>query len=179
MSLTIKIILGALITTFIGILTFKLIDSAPFTPNNTVDDVTLKNTIGISGYVVSPGNYLLEADSTMGDLIEKAGGVNDKADTRAFLPDAIVEKSVQYYIPPRYNPTDICATEEIQKVNINSFTDAEELNFIEGIGNTISQSIISYRNENGLFQTLEDIMKVNGIGNATYTKLRNYIILVD
>lgn len=179
MSLTIKIILGALITTFIGLLAFKLIDSATFTPNNTVDDVTLKNTIGISGYVVSPGNYLLEADSTMGDLIEKAGGVNDKADTRAFLPDAIVEKSVQYYIPPRYNPTDICATEEIQKVNINSFTDAEELNFIEGIGNTISQSIISYRNENGLFQTLEDIMKVNGIGNATYTKLRNYIILVD
>ena len=134
---------------------------------------------GLYRYIQFRTNYLLDENSTMQDLIDKAGGVTDKADTRAFLPGAIVEKSVQYYIPPRYNPTDICATEELQKVNINSYIDPEELGFIEGIGNTISQSIIDYRNENGLYQTLEDIMKVNGIGNATYTKLRNYIILVD
>ena len=180
MSLTLKIILGVVIVTIIGLLAFKLIDGSSLQANDVTNPAdVVRNSIGISGYVVSPGNYLLDENSTMQDLIGKAGGVTDKADTRAFLPGAIVEKSVQYYIPPRYNPTDICATEELQKVNINSYIDPEELSFIEGIGNTISQSIIDYRNENGLYQTLEDIMKVNGIGNATYTKLRNYIILFD
>ena len=179
MSLTIKIIIGVVITTIIGLLVMQFVD---FGNAQSVVDSTnevIRNSIGISGYVVSPGNYLLDEDSTMQDLIEKAGGITDRADTRAFLPSAIVEKNVEYYILPRYDPTDICSDEEIQKVNINSVTDPNALTFIDGIGESISKSIISYRDENGLYQTIEDIMNVSGIGNATYTKLRNYIILTD
>ena len=179
MSLTIKIIIGVVITTIIGLLVMQFVD---FGNARSVVDSTnevIRNSIGISGYVVSPGNYLLDEDSTMQDLIEKAGGITDRADIRAFLPSAIVEKNVEYYIPPRYDPTDICSDEEIQKVNINSVTDPNALTFIDGIGESISKSIISYRDENGLYQTIEDIMNVSGIGNATYTKLRNYIILTD
>ena len=116
MSLTIKIIIGVVITTIIGLLVMQFVD---FGNAQSVVDSTnevIRNSIGISGYVVSPGNYLLDEDSTMQDLIEKAGGITDRADTRAFLPSAIVEKNVEYYIPPRYDPTDICSDEEIQKV---------------------------------------------------------------
>ncbi|MDY2727856.1 MAG: helix-hairpin-helix domain-containing protein [Candidatus Onthovivens sp.] len=180
MTLTVKLLIGAVVCTLIGLIAFKVIDTnfMQTAPVDTVTD-TVRNSIGITGYVVSPGNYLLDENSTMSDLIEKAGGVNDKADTRAFFPEALVEKNVQYYIPPRYNPTDVCSADEIQKVNINSFTDPEDLTYIEGIGKTIATSIIDYRDTNGLFQTLESLMNVSGIGNSTYTKLRNYIILVD
>lgn len=180
MTLTFKVLIGIAVCTIIGLLAFKIVDASVVTsqdPNTSID--TIRNSIGIAGYVLSPGNYLLDENSTMGDLIEKAGGVTDKADTRAFILDAVVEKNVQYYIPPRYDPTDICSTEEIKKVNINAFLNADELTYIEGIGKTIAQSIISYRDSNGLYQTIEDLMKVEGIGNATYTKLRNYVILTN
>lgn len=182
MTLTLKIILGVVIVTIVGLLIMQVFDFTNVTTAATVvatEEEITRNSIGISGYVVSSGNYLLEEGATMQDLIDKAGGITDRADTRAYFPTATVEKNTTYYIPPRYDPTDICSTEEITKVNINSYTDASELTFIDGIGDSISSSIISYRNENGLYQTLEDVMNVSGIGNATYTKLRNYIILTD
>lgn len=177
MALTIKIIIGVAICTIVGLIAFKLIDTNLLSTTANETSEVVRNSIGITGYVVSPGNYLLDENSTMADLIEKAGGVTDKADTRAYLPEAIVEKNVQYYIPPRYNPTDICSVEEIQKVNINSFTDEEDLTYIDGIGTSISKAIIEYRDENGLYQTIESLMNVSGIGNSTYNKLRNYVIL--
>lgn len=180
MTLTIKIIIGVVIATIVGLLAIQFIDFS--NANNVVSNELpeiIRNSIGISGYVVSPGNYLLDEGSTMQDLVDKAGGITDRADTRAFLPNALISKNVEYYIPPRYDPTDICSDEEIAKVNINSVNDPDELSFIDGIGEAISKSIIDYRNENGLYQTIEDLMNVNGIGNATYTKLRNYVILTD
>lgn len=180
MSVTIKIIIGVVIATILGLLVLQFIDfgnaSNVATENPTE---VVRNSIGISGYVVSPGNYLLDEGATMQDLIDKAGGITDRADTRAFLPSALVSKNVEYYIPPRYDPTDICSDEEIQKVNINSVSDPAALTFIDGIGDSISEAIITYREENGLYQTIEDLMNVSGIGNATYTKLRNYVILTD
>ena len=182
MSLTIKIIIGVVIATLVGLVALKFIDSGSIMQTaQTTQEVTdgARNSIGITGYILNPGNYLLDDNATMGDLIEKAGGVTNKADSRAYFTDAILEKNVTYYIPPRYNPNDVCSVDEIQKVNINTYTDPEELTFIDGIGTNISKAIIDYRTSSGLFKTLETLMKVSGIGNATYTKLRNFVILAD
>ncbi len=181
MTLTLKILIGVAVSTIIALVCMQFIDFNSFRNNSDNDDITevTRNSIGISGYIVSPGNYLLDEGSVMQDLIDKAGGITDKADTRAYLPNAKISKNVSYYIPPRYDPTDICSEDEIQKVNINSFNDPEDLTYVDGIGKTICESIIKYRDENGLFQTIEDIMNVSGIGNATYNKLKNYIILTD
>ena len=179
MTLTIKILIGVAVSTIIALVCMQFIDFNSFKQSADTTTEIVRNSIGISGYIVSPGNYLLEDGSCMQDLIEKAGGITDRADTRAYLPTAIVSKNIQYYVPPRYDPTDICSDDEIQKVNINSFNDPEDLTYVEGIGKTICESIIKYRDDNGLYQTIEDLMKVTGIGNATYTKLRNYVILAD
>ena len=64
------------------------------------------------------------------------------------------------------------------QVNINSCT-SEELQTLDGIGASISNSIVSYRNEIGSYKQLEDVMKVNGIGNSTFSKLKNFIRLKD
>ena len=65
-----------------------------------------------------------------------------------------------------------------KKCNINNCT-AEDLQQIDGIGASISNSIVTFRKEIGQYMQLEDVMKVNGIGNSTFSKLRNFIRLKD
>ena len=48
---------------------------------------------------------------------------------------------------------------------------------INGFGDAVTTQLLQYRNDNGIFYTLEDIMDVNGIGNATFAKVKDYIYL--
>ena len=46
---------------------------------------------------------------------------------------------------------------------------------LPGIGESKAESIIAYRQENGGFKTIEDIMKISGIKDAAFSKIKNYI----
>ena len=81
-----------------------------------------------------------------------------------------------YYIASKYDSSDICSTSEVEKVNVNT-DDATTLTNVSGITTSIANSIVSYRSEKGLFNTLEQLLEVYGIGNATYRKIRGYVIL--
>lgn len=61
-----------------------------------------------------------------------------------------------------------------EKLNINTAT-AEELMMLPGIGQTLSQAIVAYREENGVFSSVEDIMKVDGIGEGRFSAIEEYI----
>lgn len=74
---------------------------------------------------------------------------------------------------------DACITENSQtstKISINTAT-SEELQKIPGIGESKAKDIISYRNENGPFTSLEDLTKISGIGEAILAKIKDYITL--
>lgn len=58
--------------------------------------------------------------------------------------------------------------------NINLMTE-EEFSQLPGIGQTIAKRIVEYRNENGNFEKIEDIMKVKGIGEGKFNKIKDYI----
>lgn len=60
------------------------------------------------------------------------------------------------------------------KININQAT-KEELDALPGIGQVKAQSIVDYREKNGHFNKKEDIIKVKGIGEKTYEKIKNLI----
>ena len=118
----------------------------------------------------------MQDGSTILDLITTAGGVTVNADSRAYYEEAELTKGMTYYIASRYDASDVCSASEVNKVNINS-DDAETLSTISGITTTLANSIVSYRSEKGLCSTLEQLMEVYGIGNATYRKIRSYVIL--
>lgn len=65
---------------------------------------------------------------------------------------------------------------ESEKININTAS-YEELQQITGVGEVIAQRIIDYRNQNGLFQKIEDIKNVKGIGDATFEKMKDEITI--
>jgi competence protein ComEA len=133
-------------------------------------------TVSISGEVLSPGSYVLEKESTLNDLIVMAGGVSDKADPNAYILSCELKDGQNYYIAPLVESEDICEPVVIDKVNINTAT-KEELMTVQGIGSAIAQAIVDYREQNGQFTYLEQLLEVAGIGNATFEKIKNYICL--
>jgi comEA protein len=63
-----------------------------------------------------------------------------------------------------------------EKVNINSAS-ADQLVALPGIGPSYAQRIVEYREKNGPFKRLEDILNVRGIGEKTFEKIRDHITI--
>ena len=178
-----KILIGVLIATVVVIIGFMILDpNISITPTNTVtetvDDATLSGNYQytLEGEVNKPGTYMLAENITMIDLINAAGGLTSNADDLAFYDSAVLKSGSTYYIASKFNISDTCSSDPIVKVNINK-DDADTLVNVNGITSSIASSIVSYRTGNGEFQTLEQLTEVYGIGNATYRKIRNFVIL--
>ena len=173
-----KVIIGVVIAAAVLIIGFMMID--PKVNNNQTTNTTQTtnsgNTYTIEGEVNKPGTYVLSDGITMADLIQAGGGLTNNADDLAFFEQASLKAGNTYYIASKYDATDICNSDPIAKVNINSDT-ADTLTNVNGITTSIASSIVSYRTSNGVFQTVEQLMEVYGIGNATYRKVRNFVTL--
>ena len=130
-----------------------------------IQDVQIN--VHVSGSVRYPGIYELEAGSCLMDALELAE-LLDEADTSAMNLLLTLRDKDSIYVPYQ--------KEGVSLISINSAS-KEELMTLPGIGEVIAQRIIDYRNSNGLFQTLEDLKKVKGIGEKTFEKLREKIRL--
>ena len=173
----VKLIIGAVIAVFLVIGSFMLLD--PVINSQTVEETTevaQTFTYTIEGEVSKVGTYTLSDAITLSDLINAAGGVSSNADDRAYYLSASLKAGETYYIPAKFDATDICGNTTLSKVNINS-DNAETMMSVNGITSSIASSIVSYRQEKGTFQTLEQLKEVYGIGDATYRRIRNYVIL--
>ncbi len=173
----IKILIGVVIVAIAVIGTFLVLDpSIGIQSVGNVTEVANTFTVTVEGEVYKEGSYTLNEGALMSDLLEKCGGTTNNADERAYYETAELAKGMTYYIASRFDSNDLCNVNEVDKVNVNS-DDATTLATVNGITNTIANSIVTYRTENGLFSTLEQLLEVYGIGNATYHKIRNYVIL--
>ena len=166
---------------------------APLTPYQSADvasasnssDATEKNpwiVIDVKGAVKKPGIYQLDNESRVHDAILKAGGARSDADLgQVNLAERLSDGKV-VYIPKKGEQVQGMAwmsspaNEKGEKININTAT-AEELERLTGVGAKKAQSIISYREENGPFERIEDISKVPGIGEKTLEQFREQIDL--
>ncbi len=176
-----KVIIGVVVAAIVVIVGFMLIDPKVNLVNNGNNDSLAYDsasgsTYTIEGEVNKPGSYVLSEGITMSDLIQAGGGITGNADELAYFEDAALTAGSTYYIASKYDNTDVCSSNAIAKVNIN-VDDADKLMTINGVTSSVASSIVSYRSSNGQFKTVEQLMEVYGIGNATYRKMRNFVIL--
>lgn len=176
-----KIFIAVLVVTIGLIVVFQFID-----PNLTTSTVNSGTTalvnsgdsisVSISGEIVRSGTYIVDVNSTLGDLIEVANGVNTNADELAYDTSYLLEDGLSFYIAPKYDNTDVCSLEPIKKVNINSDNETK-LQEVSGIGSSIAKAIVTHREGGNTFKRIEELKNVNGIGNATFEKIKNYVVL--
>lgn len=88
----------------------------------------------------------------------------------------IIEESSQSSSDERDNSAAISASEPnvSKKININT-APASELVRLKGIGEVKAAAIIKYRNENGGFKSVDELINVSGIGKKTLEKIRDYV----
>ncbi|SHI47845.1 competence protein ComEA [Clostridium amylolyticum] len=140
--------------------------------------------VEIKGEVKKPDVYLMKEDSIVKDLVKEAGGATDNSDTSKLnlaqkLRDGmcIVVPNVQsntgnMITAPVSSNVGISSNSEI--ININTAT-KEELKKLPSVGDVTADKIIAYREKNGGFKTIEDIKKVDRIGESTFNKLKDKI----
>ncbi len=135
----------------------------------------------ITGAVPRPGVYALPKDARIQDAISAAGGFLAEADKSQINLAALLEDGEKLEIPfiaggapvlGTPGPTVVAVTTEL--ININTAS-AAELDTLPGIGPTLAQKIIEYRQQNGPFINPEDIINVPGIGSGNFERFRNLI----
>ncbi|MGI6644234.1 MAG: helix-hairpin-helix domain-containing protein [Bacilli bacterium] len=174
----IKTIIAVVVATVFLIITLTAIDPK----NKRVDDTPTSlveneyNNVTVTGEINRPGTYVLEEGATMDVLLMEAGGPTNNADARAYIETTPIIAGMSYYIAPIKDVEDICGILEYDKVNINYDT-KEKLMQVNGIGDAVASRIITYRENTSRFTYLEEIMKVDGIKQATFEKIKNYITL--
>lgn len=145
--------------------------------NGSVPDASAsKICVDISGCVESPGVYEVTEGTRLHQVIELAGGLKEDADIDAINQAELVADGQKIFIPTKMEMGDgvVSGQSSNGKININQ-ADSTELQEIPGIGPSTADKIIQYRDENGRFQTIEDIQNVSGIGEKTFEKMKDKI----
>jgi competence protein ComEA len=138
--------------------------------------------VHITGAVPRPGVYALAKGSRAQDAISAAGGFLADADKTGINLARALEDGEQLDIPylPGASPLVIieapAAAEPpaAELININ-IASQSELDTLPGIGPTTARKIIEYRDANGPFAAIEDIIKVSGIGQVTFERIKDLI----
>ena len=142
--------------------------------------------VQVSGAVRNPGVYQVTAGSRIFEAVALAGGVTEEADLRLLNQALPVKDGQMIYVYARgETPVESLpesGPEENQnagsgadgKVNLNTAS-VEQLMTLPGIGQAKAEYIVSYREEHGAFEKIEDIMKIEGIKEGVFSKIEDRI----
>ena len=135
--------------------------------------------VHVCGYVKNPGVYYLTKGARIHEAVEMAGGMTEEADSQYVNLAEEAEDGTKIYIPGLEEVADGrvlfgAADEEDGLVNINTAS-LEELKTLPGIGDIKAEAIISYRESEGAFTAIEDIMNIDGIKESSYEKIKEHI----
>ena len=131
----------------------------------------------VCGAVMYPGVYELASESRIYEAVNLAGGLTEDADETLLNQAELLNDGQKIYVPYIGEADTVQrkdAEEGTDRVNINTAS-LESLMTLQGVGESRARSIIAYREENGEFQTIEDIMNVTGIKEGLYGKIKEQI----
>jgi len=160
--------------------------------------------VDVCGAVANPGVFQLAAGSRVFQAIEAAGGYLPEAALTCVNRAGVLTDGQQLYILTQeemerqgLDPAEMAKASDGQmngsagtgqntgmaaqvqqdnRININT-ADEAQLTTLTGIGATRAQAIIAYREENGPFAAIEDIMNVQGIKEGTFAKIKDEIVV--
>ena len=124
-------------------------------------------TVQAKGEITNPGQYILPAFSSTEILLSQLK-IGKSADLE-LINGNIILKDGDVLVVPRKKTS-------VLQVSINHGT-LEQLMLLPGIGRKTAQNIIDYREKNGYFQSIDDLVKANGIGSKTLEKIREFLTL--
>jgi competence protein ComEA len=135
----------------------------------------------ITGAVPRPGVYALPKNARVQDAISAAGGFLAEAEKSQINLAALLEDGEKLDIPfiegaspVLGTPVPVVVTSTTELVNINTAS-AAELEALPVIGPETAKKIIEYREQNGPFINIEDIINVQGIGAGNYERVKDLI----
>lgn len=133
--------------------------------------------VHVSGAVVAPGLYVLDDGARVVDAVSAAGGFAESADTAGVNLARVLTDGEQLYVPAvgESAPAGPAVPDVAGgKVNINT-ADATQLDALPGVGPAIAQRIIEWRDANGRFTSVDDLLAVSGIGDRMLESLRDLV----
>lgn len=130
----------------------------------------------VTGAVLRPDVYTLPEGSRLKDALLAAGGATAEADLDALNLAAPLRDGERVHVPaqgaaPLSAPT---GAQPAGPVNINRAT-AAELEALPGLGPTLAQRIVEDRQANGPYESVDQLLRVRGIGPALLEKLRPHV----
>ncbi len=154
-------------------------------------------TCDISGAVKHQGVYTLKNGARIQELIEAAGGAKQNAQLKAVNRAVMLKDQDKIHIPYKGEKVENASNSSStgagttttnestssesgqnngEKVNLNTAS-AADLQKLNGIGQKKAEQIIAYREQNGQFKKIEDLMQVSGIGEKTFAALKDQLAL--
>lgn len=149
-------------------------------PESTTD--AIKIYVHICGCVCNPGVYAMSEGTRVYQAVELAGGMTEEANQSYLNMAEGVTDGQKVYIPsmseqsPESGNNAMIGRQETSsgKININT-AEKEQLMTLPGIGESKANDIITYRQNNGKFNAIEDIMNISGIKESAFGKIKDLI----
>ena len=124
--------------------------------------------VHLTGAGIREGIYTVGEDATLGDILQRAGAASSETDPLTIRI---------HVIGPEGEPDSAVPEEPSGKININAAT-AAELDSLPGIGPAKAQAIVDYRDQNGPFRTIDDMLNVPGIGPKILETIRDQVTVI-
>ncbi len=146
-----------------------------------VTEPTTEIKVQVSGEVMFPGVYRVKVDDRVIDAVAAAGGITPNADISGINLSRRVQDEAHYHVPSvgegpngPSSPTSSPGQQSGGLIDLNAAT-ARELEILPAIGPSLAAPIVSYRDENGPFGTVDEVEDVPGIGPKTLEAIRRLV----
>lgn len=133
--------------------------------------------VHVVGEVNNPGMYELPHNSRLIDAVMAAGGLSDNAGECGVNLARFLNDGEQIFIPTRQEGCDSQSGNSAgSSISLNQAT-VEQIDTLPGIGPTLAERIIQWRESNGGFSAIEQLNEVSGIGDKLYAGLKDLVVL--
>jgi len=147
------------------------------------EEKTTEIIVYISGAVNKPGVFKIPHNGRVIDLVSLAGGLTAEADVSAINMAQLLKDGVHVHVVARpvvLSGGEIAANtskaKTNRKININT-ADKNELDGLPGVGASLAERIVEYRQTNGSFSDIDELKKVTGIGPSKFEKLKDKVTI--